>query len=78
MFALSGGPNSVQCRLYPRGNPGGAGTTSYQNCSTPWTTATPPINNGTLFQDWTMEVRVMDAAGNVRVASWNFTTYIIG
>lgn len=72
-FSASGSPTNVECRSYARGAPSGA----FVSCSSPTTWAvqfpTPPAS----YAPWTFEVRVTDAAGNARSATWDYATAII-
>jgi len=37
-----------------------------------------PSPSPNLAQNWIFEVRAVDAAGNVNIATWTFETYRIG
>ena len=65
--------STTSCRVYRVGQPSG----TYVPCSSPqtWTMPSPSPN---LAQNWIFEVRAVDAAGNVNIATWTFETYRIG
>ncbi|HVK77462.1 MAG TPA: Ig-like domain-containing protein, partial [Kofleriaceae bacterium] len=65
--------STTRCRSYRFNQPGGA----YTSCTSPVSWPMQPPPPGAVSAQWTFEVLATDAAGNMRSAFWNYSTFTI-
>jgi hypothetical protein len=72
-FTTAGAPVVVECRSFPRGQPGG----TFTPCSSPvvWMVQFPVPPE--TWAVWTFELRATDAAGNAATATYDYATSIV-